>query len=103
MEAPDTGKKEHDGKEETKQHNHSHHNHNNHREEHVNGRKIDLVEYVDLGAMATAGAFLEKKYLALTRRKYDKMEGLIGPEQIAKERKQEEEGGEKNTGVIYEF
>lgn len=45
----------------------------------------------------------EKKYLALTGRKYDKMEGLIGPEQIAKERKQEEEGGEKNTGVIYEF
>ncbi|RLM65647.1 hypothetical protein C2845_PM16G01510 [Panicum miliaceum] len=101
MEAPDTGKKEHDGKEETKQHNHSHHNH---REEHVGGKKIDLVEYVDnLGPMSTAGAILEKKYLALTGRKYDKVEGLIGPEQIAKERKQEEEGGEKNTGVIYEF
>jgi hypothetical protein len=59
MEAPDTGKKEHDGKEETKQHNHSHHNHHNHREEHVGGRKIDLVNYVvGLGAMATPGAFL---------------------------------------------
>jgi len=32
------------------------------------------------------------------------VEGLIAPEQIAKVRKQEEEdGGEKNKGVIYEF
>ncbi|CAN6335015.1 unnamed protein product [Urochloa humidicola] len=98
MEA-DTGKQEH-GKEE-KQHSHSNSHHQNQREKHVvGGSHIGLEEYIDHDAQSVSGGI---KYKALTGKKSDKVEGLIGPENIVKDRKQEEEGEEKNKGVVYEF
>ncbi|KAG2570666.1 hypothetical protein PVAP13_7KG096009 [Panicum virgatum] len=108
MEVPDTGKKEHRKEEDQAAQPFQPH------PPHTPGRSTSAGGRLTWWSTSTASApcplqgpfsyALEKKYLALTGRKYDKVEGLIAPEQIAKVRKQEEEdGGEKNKGVIYEL